>query len=250
MVSDKVALTVKGVYAGYNRVKVLHGVDLRLEKGEIGVLLGTNGNGKTTLLRCLSGLLQPDSGEITLSVDGPVNIVGKKAYELVAEGVSLIPEGRLLFASLTVEENLVMGAFSKLARTKVKENMSEVYATFPLLEERKRQLASTLSGGQQQMLAIGRGLMSNPKLLMIDEPSLGLAPILVAKVMAAIKELRDKLGVTVLMAEQNFFQASRIADRGFVMTHGKIVSEAVGDELRDAQFVKNHYLSKGALKTS
>jgi len=244
---DNIVLAVKELYAGYGRIKILHGINLELRKGTITVLLGPNGNGKSTLLKCLSGMLRPDAGDVILNIgEGrkSISLIGRKPYEVVEKGVSLVPEGRRLFGNLSVFENLAMGAFNASARKNLKTNLNRVYELFPILKERKNQLAYTLSGGEQQMLALGRGLMSNPKILLIDEPSIGLAPVLVSRVMAAVKELRDKFGLSILMTEQNLLQASKIADKGYVMIHGKIVSEAESGKLMDADFVKSQYLSK------
>lgn len=244
---DNIVLAVKELYAGYGRIKILHGISLELRKGTITVLLGTNGNGKSTLLKCLSGLLRPDAGDVILNIgEGrkSISLIGKKPYEVVEKGVSLVPEGRRLFGNLSVVENLAMGAFTASARKKLKVNLNHVYDLFPILKERENQLAYTMSGGEQQMLALGRGLMSNPRILLIDEPSIGLAPVLVSRVMAAVKELRDKFGLSILMTEQNLLQASKIADKGYVMIHGKIVSEAESGKLMDADFVRSQYLGK------
>ncbi len=244
---DNIVLNVKELYAGYGRIKILHGINLELRKGTITVLLGTNGNGKSTLLKCLAGMLRPDAGNVILKLgegEKSISLIGKKPFEVVEKGVSLVPEGRRLFGNLSCGENLAMGAFSAPARKNLKTNLNRVYELFPILKERKNQLAYTMSGGEQQMLALGRGLMSNPRILLIDEPSIGLAPVIVSRVMAAVKELRDKFGLSILMTEQNLLQASKIADKGYVMIHGKIVSEAVSGKLMDADFVRSQYLSK------
>jgi len=236
-------LSIENLQAGYGKVRVLHGVSMKVKKSSITVLLGTNGNGKSTLLKCLSGLVRPDSGTIKLIDSGMETTLNeKKPYEMVEAGISLVPEGRRLFPLLTIEENLLMGAFKKSARKKRKENLASVYDLFAVLKERRHQLAGTLSGGEQQMLAIGRGLMSSPKILLIDEPSIGLAPILIGKVMAAVKELRDKFGLTVLMTEQNLPQAAKIADWGYLMVHGKIVLEGDSREIQDNELVRKYYL--------
>ncbi len=243
MVSDNTVLKVDNVYAGYGAVRVLQGVSVKLNKGEVTVLLGTNGNGKSTLLKCIAGIVTPTSGSINLKLNGE-NIIlnGKAPDEVVKLGVCLVPEGRRLFPKLTVEENLTVGAYRKGARKNIKENLEIVYSLFPILKERKTQLAGTLSGGEQQMLAIARGLMSNPKILLIDEPSLGLAPILVSRVMSKIKELKEHYGLTIFMAEQNLYQATKIADRGYIMVHGKIEFEGDTEQLREHELVKRYYL--------
>jgi branched-chain amino acid transport system ATP-binding protein len=237
-------LIVNNISAGYGAVRVLHGVSVSINEGEIAVLLGTNGNGKSTLMKCIMGMVQPDSGEIYLESDGKrIDLTDKDSEEIVRLGISLIPEGRRLFPGLTVRENLVVGAYRKDARKQLQENLKSSYETFPILEERKNQLAGTLSGGEQQMLAVGRGLMSNPKILLVDEPSLGLAPIFVSHVIAKIKELKEQYGLTVLMTEQNFNQAIKIADRGYIIVEGKIKFEGKNtEELSEHELVKKFYL--------
>lgn len=243
MASENIILNVDNVYAGYGAIRVLQGVSVKLNKGEVTVLLGTNGNGKSTLLKCIAGVLAPVSGSINLKLNGEnITLNGKTPDEVVKLGVCLIPEGRRLFPKLTVEENLTVGAYRKDARKNIKENLEVVYNLFPILKERKTQLAGTLSGGEQQMLAIARGLMSNPKVLLIDEPSLGLAPILVSRVMSKIKELKEHYGLTIFMAEQNLYQATKIADRGYIMVHGKIEFEGDTKQLREHELVKKYYL--------
>lgn len=237
-------LTVNNVFAGYGAVRVLHGVSVSINEGEIVVLLGTNGNGKSTLMKCIMGMVKPDSGEIYLeSDDKRIDLTDKHSEEIVNLGISLIPEGRRLFPGLTVRENLVAGAYRTDARKQVEENLRFSYETFPILEERKNQLAGTLSGGEQQMLAVVRGLMSNPKILLVDEPSLGLAPIFVSHVIAKIKELKEQFRLTVLMTEQNFHQAIKIADRGYIIVEGKIEFEGKNtEELSEHELVKKFYL--------
>jgi branched-chain amino acid transport system ATP-binding protein len=237
-------LIVDNIHAGYGAVRVLHGISLRLDEGEIVVLLGTNGNGKSTLLKCIMGTVAPDAGEMYLESDGKrIDLMNKPPEEIVNLGISLVPEGRRLFPKLTVEENLLIGAYRRDARRRLNENLGLSYDAFPILKERKNQLAGTLSGGEQQMLAIARGLMSDPKIVLVDEPSLGLAPILVSRVVAKIKELKEQRGLTVLMADQNFNQATKIADRGYIIVHGKIEFEGKStEELRGHELVKKYYL--------
>lgn len=237
-------LVVNDISAGYGAVRVLHGVSIDLNEGEIVVLLGTNGNGKSTLMKCIMGMVRPNSGEIYLESDGErIDLTDKHSEDIVNLGISLIPEGRRLFPALTVRENLVLGAYRTDARQQLAENLKFSYRTFPILEERKNQLAGTLSGGEQQMLAVARGLMSNPKILLVDEPSLGLAPIFVSHVIAKIKELKEQQGLTVLMTEQNFNQAIKIADRGYIIVEGKIEFEGKNtEELSEHQLVKKYYL--------
>ena len=238
------SITATGVTAGYGSVQVLHDVSISVNSGETVVLLGSNGNGKSTLIKCITGILTPEAGEIMLEVDGQrTSLVGLAPEQIVDLGVALVPEGRRLFPRLTVEENLLLGAFRKEARARIDENLAYVFEAFPALAERRRQLAGSMSGGEQQMVAIARALMSNPTILLVDEPSVGLAPILVSRMIAKIKELKEKRDLTVLMAEQNFNQAIKIADRGYVIVHGQIEFEGKSaDELRDNKMIKQYYL--------
>jgi branched-chain amino acid transport system ATP-binding protein len=237
-------LVVDNVSAGYGAVRVLHSVSVNVGEGETVVLLGTNGNGKSTLMNCIMGMVTPDSGELYLESDGNrINLKGKSSEEIVGLGISLIPEGRRLFPLFTVRENLVVGAYRTEARKELEKNLEFSYEFFPILEKRKNQLAGTLSGGEQQMLAVARGLMSNPKILLVDEPSLGLAPILVSEVIAKIKDLKEQYGLAVLMTEQNFNQAIKIADRGYIIVEGKIEFEGKDTaELSEHELVKKFYL--------
>jgi branched-chain amino acid transport system ATP-binding protein len=236
-------LTVSGIDAGYGAVRALHGVSLSLKEKETVALLGTNGNGKSTLMKCVMGMVRPTKGSVVLEIDDQQHDLTKlSTEEIVNLGVAMVPEGRRLFPKLTVEENLLLGAFRPLARKEIGRNLSFSYEAFPVLAERRKQLAGSMSGGQQQMLAIARALMSAPKLLLVDEPSVGLAPILVSHTITKIKELKDKYGLTVLMAEQNFHQAIRIADRGYIIVHGEIVFEGGVAELEQNKLVKSYYL--------
>jgi branched-chain amino acid transport system ATP-binding protein len=237
-------LLVHGVEAGYGAVRVLHGVTMEVREGETVALLGTNGNGKSTLMKCIMGMVRPQAGSIVLETDGrEVRLTGCSTEEIVGLGVALVPEGRRLFPRLTVEENLLLGAFRREARGAIAANLDFCFEAFPVLRERKRQLAGSMSGGEQQMLAIGRALMSSPKILLVDEPSVGLAPILVSRVIGKIKELKERHHLTVLMAEQNFNQATKIADRGYIIVHGKIEFEGrSAQELRENELVKQYYL--------
>ena len=238
------SLAIDGLGAGYGAVKALRGVTLHVDAGETVTLLGTNGNGKSTLMKCISGLVRPQSGSISLTVDGAAHDLTKLSPEAIVDlGVALVPEGRRLFPKLTVTENLMLGAFRKAARSDIDRNLALAFDTFPALMERRRQLAGTLSGGQQQMLAIARALMSSPRLLLIDEPSVGLSPLLVSQTITKIGELKQRFGLTVLMAEQNFNQAVRIADRGYIIVHGEIAVAARSvDELKANDIVKRLYL--------
>jgi branched-chain amino acid transport system ATP-binding protein len=225
-------------------VKALRNVAMRIDAGETVALLGTNGNGKSTLMKCVMGLVRPTRGKVLLTIDGTQHDLTRLAAEaIVGLGVALVPEGRRLFPKLTVEENLMLGAFRKAARKEITHNLAQAFETFPLLKERRRQLAGTRSGGQQQMLAIARALMSSPRLLLVDEPSVGLSPLLVSQTISKIGELKQSFGLTVLMAEQNFNQAIRIADRGYVIVHGEIAAAAdTVDELKANDLVKRLYL--------
>lgn len=237
-------LDIRGVDAGYGAVRALQGVSIAIREGETVALLGTNGNGKSTLMKCLMGIVRPTRGEITFSLDGKTHDLTRlSTEEIVNLGIAMVPEGRRLFPKLTVEENLLLGAFRPAARPDIDKNLARSYESFPLLQERRRQLAGSMSGGQQQMLAIARALMSSPKLLLVDEPSVGLSPLLVSSTVTMIKQLKDQHGLTVLMAEQNFHQAVRIADRGYIIVHGEIVFEGrTVAELENNDLVKNYYL--------
>ena len=238
------SLRIAGIDAGYGAVRVLEDVSLRLAPGETVVLLGTNGNGKSTLMKCVMGIMPPIRGSIVAEIDGErIDLVGRSTEAIVDLGIALVPEGRRLFPKLSVEENLLLGAFRPLARGEIARNLEMSYATFPVLKERRRQLAGSLSGGEQQMLALARALMSAPKILLIDEPSVGLAPVLVKRTIEKIQELKERYALTVLMAEQNFNQAVRISDRGYVIVHGKIAFEGgSAAELNDNELVRKFYL--------
>jgi len=235
---------VTGLDAGYGAVRVLEEVSLSVAPGQTVVLLGTNGNGKSTLMKCVMGMVPPAAGTIVAEIDGERHeLVGRSTEEIVDLGISLVPEGRRLFPKLSVEENLLLGAFRSSARAEIARNLDMSYETFPVLRERRRQLSGSLSGGEQQMLALARALMSAPKILLIDEPSVGLAPVLVKRTIEKIKELKERYQLTVLMAEQNFNQAVRIADRGYVIVHGKIAFEGgSADELNNNELVRKFYL--------
>ena len=242
------SLAIDALDAGYGAVKALRGVAMRVETGETVALLGTNGNGKSTLIKCIMGLVRPTRGSVSLTIDGTTHDLTKLSPEAIVDlGVALVPEGRRLFPKLTVVENLMLGAFRKAARSAIQHNLAMAFETFPVLKERRSQLAGTMSGGQQQMLAIARALMSSPRLLLVDEPSVGLSPLLVSQTITKIGELKQSFGLTVLMAEQNFNQAIRIADRGYIIVHGEIaVSAASVDELKANDIVKRLYLGGAA----
>jgi branched-chain amino acid transport system ATP-binding protein len=237
-------LTIEGIHAGYGAVRVIEDVSVRVAEGETVALLGTNGNGKSTLMKCVMGLVRPIAGRITATIDGARHdLMALATEEIVDLGIALVPEGRRLFPKLTVEENLLLGAFRRAARAQMAQSLKSIYATFPRLAERRSQLAGSLSGGEQQMLALGRALMLAPKMLLIDEPSVGLAPLLVGRTIDAIKQLKEQHQLTVLMAEQNFTQAIRIADRGYVIVHGRIAVEGrSSEELNNNDLIKKFYL--------
>ena len=241
------SLAIRDLDAGYGAVKALRGVSLHVEAGETVALLGTNGNGKSTLMKCIAGLVRPQRGAVSLTIDGNAHDLTRLSPEAIVDlGVAMVPEGRRLFPKLTVLENLMLGAFRKAARADIDRNLALAFETFPALKGLQSQLAGTMSGGQQQMLAIARALMSSPRLLLIDEPSVGLSPLLVSQTIAKIGELK-RIGLTVLMAEQNFNQAIRIADRGYIIVHGEIVVAAASvDELRGNDIVKRLYLGGAA----
>ena len=238
------SLEIRNVDAGYGAVRALHGVSISVDSGETVALLGTNGNGKSTLMKCVMGMVRPTKGSVKLEIEGRSHDLTKLSTEQIVNlGVAMVPEGRRLFPKLTVQENLLLGAFRPQARGDIEKNLDFSYQVFPVLQERRRQLAGSLSGGQQQMLAIARALMSAPRLLLVDEPSVGLAPILVSHTITKIKELKEQYGLTVLMAEQNFHQAIRIADRGYIIVHGEIVFEGKNvAELEQNELVKSYYL--------
>ena len=237
-------LMIDNVDAGYGSIKILHGVTIEVNERETVALLGTNGNGKSTLLKCVMGFVKPTKGRIVLNSDGEIFEINKmRPYEIVNLGVSMVLEGRHLFPRLSVEENLLLGAFPAAVRHSRHQNLQFCYAAFPILAERRRQLAGTMSGGQQQMVAIARALMSSPRMLIIDEPSVGLSPLIVSQTISKIGELTKLHGLTVLMAEQNFHQAIRLANRGYVIVNGAIVFEGRSvAELETNEIVQNLYL--------
>jgi branched-chain amino acid transport system ATP-binding protein len=230
-------LRIEGLCAGYSGMQILHGVDMRIDEGEIVALVGANGAGKTTALRAISSVIRPTSGTITFRGE---NAHGRRTAELVRQGLVQVPEGRALFGPLTVEDNLRMGGWTQ-PKDKLPEGLAEIYELFPILADKRRQMAETLSGGQQQMLAIGRALMSRPKLLMLDEPSTGLSPKLTWTVLDAVKTVRDR-GVAVLLVEQNAHQALNMADRAYVLESGTCVLSGRGPELAADDRVRAAYL--------
>ena len=229
--------------AAYGSVQVLHGITLHVGDGETVALLGTNGNGKSTLIKCIAGLVRPNKGQVTAVIDDVEHDLSLLSPEAIVNlGIAMVPEGRRLFPALSVEENLLLGASRPAARAKVQESLEYCFEVFPKLKERLNQRAGSMSGGEQQMVALARSLMTLPKILLIDEPSVGLAPIIVKQMIDKIAELKTQRGLTVLMAEQNFTQAMRIADRGYVIVHGEIKITGTAAELNDNAIVRQLYM--------
>lgn len=238
-------LKVNDLHIFYGSIEALKGISLEVNEGEIVTVLGANGAGKSTLLRAISGLLPIKKGKIEFEEKELNNV---PAFEIVMRGISHVPEGRKVFATLTVEENLNLGAFTDRKNAKlVSERKERVYNLFPILEKRKNQLSGTLSGGEQQMLAIGRGLMSNPRMLLLDEPSLGLAPLLVKQIFKIIYEINSQ-GIAILLVEQNARKALGIAHRGYILETGNISISGLSSELKNNQKVQEAYLGGAALK--
>ncbi len=231
-------LRIENLNFSYGDLRVLWDVSIEVRQGEVVTVVGANGAGKSTLLKNISRLERPRSGSITFH---DTDLLRCEAHEVVELGVVQVPEGRKIFPQMTVTENLRMGSFSARARAKRSQNLERVFALFPRLKERERQLGGTMSGGEQQMLAIARGLMADPRLLLLDEPSLGLSPLLVKSIFEIIAEIR-KQGVTILLVEQNVFQSLRIADRGYVLETGRVVLKDKGDALLNNEHVKKAYL--------
>ena len=230
-------LTVNDIHVYYGSIHAVKGVSFEVNEGEVVTLIGANGAGKSTVLNTISGLLTPKSGSITF--DGQ-DLHGVAPHKVISHGLAQVPEGRRVFLQMTVEENLEMGAYTR-PNSEIAPGIADVYQRFPRLKERRTQVAGTLSGGEQQMLAMGRALMSKPKLLMLDEPSMGLAPILVEQIFDVIKELH-KAGTTILLVEQNAQAALSVADRGYVLETGKIVTSGTGQELLASPEIKKAYL--------
>jgi branched-chain amino acid transport system ATP-binding protein len=233
-------LEVSDVHSYYGNIHALNGISLSVEKGEIVTLIGGNGAGKTTTLRSIVGLITPRQGRIVL--DGE-DLAGKKPHEIAAKGVAMVPEGRGIFARLTVNENLDMGAYTRRDRSGIQQDLERVFTTFPRLKERRTQVGGTLSGGEQQMLAIGRALMARPRLILLDEPSMGLAPLLVESIFETIKTINQE-GTTVLLVEQNALMALTIASRGYVVQTGQIVLQDDAAKLRENEMVRKAYLGE------
>ena len=236
-------LSIEQISSGYGRVLAIHDVSIKVENGEVVVLIGANGAGKSTLLKSISGALKPSQGSIIFKGH---KIDGKKPHAIVKMGIVQIPEGRGILSRMTVRENLEMGAYLRSDKTGIEKDLERVFEKLPRLKERLNQNAGTLSGGEQQMLAIGRGLMAKPSLFLMDEPSLGLAPVLVEFIFETIHALREKDGYTILLVEQNANQALDVADRGYVLETGRIVLEGQSKALRDNEEVQRAYLGKAA----
>jgi branched-chain amino acid transport system ATP-binding protein len=231
-------LEVKDLNVYYGAIHALQGIAFEVEEGEIVSLIGANGAGKSTTLKTISGLLRPRTGSVKLRGE---NLTSMPAQDIVKQGIVHVPEGRKIFAPLTVQENLEMGAYTRSDKAEIQRNMERAFKSFPRLKERMNQLGGTLSGGEQQMLAIGRGLMAQPKVLLLDEPSMGLAPILVEEIFAIIKEINSQ-GVSILLVEQNALMALSVAHRGYVLETGSIVLTGTGQELLENPRVQSAYL--------
>jgi branched-chain amino acid transport system ATP-binding protein len=238
------SITIENLDAGYGAVRVLNSVSMHIASGETVALLGTNGNGKSTIIKCIMGAVRPTAGRVSIEIDGhQYDPSAMKTKDIVDLGVVLVPEGRRLFPKLTVEENLLLGAYRQTARRVISHSLDYCYATFPRLQERRRQLSGSMSGGEQQMLALARALMTAPKILLIDEPSVGLAPVMVREVIQKIGELKKERQITVLMAEQNFNQATQICERGYFIVHGQVAFVGNSfEELSNNELARKIYL--------
>lgn len=235
-------LQVKGLSISYGAIQAVRHVDFEVKKGEIVTLIGANGAGKSTILKTISGIVKPQSGSIEYQNE---SLVGKKAPQIVAAGVSQVPEGRHVFPAMTVMENLQLGSYLQKDRSQIEARLQEIYQMFPILKERQHQDAATLSGGEQQMLVMARAMMANPDLLLLDEPSMGLAPIYIQKVFDIIQKINAQ-GTTILLIEQNAHQALSIADRGYVIASGEIQLTGSGEKLLNDPQVKRAYLGESA----
>lgn len=235
--SDRSDLVVEGVYTAYDKADVLEDVSLKAESGKITCLLGSNGSGKSTLIRSILGLTPPNRGQILF---GGTELTGLPTHNIVAAGVACIPEGRKVFPKLTVEENLRLGGYQERSNEVLSKRIQQVYESFPVLEHRKKQIAGTMSGGEQAMISIGRGLMSAPRLLLLDEPSLGLSPALVKENFHIIQRINQQ-GITIFLVEQNVHQTLQIADYGYVLSKGRVVAAGAADELNQSPEVHQAY---------
>ena len=231
-------LKIENLHIKYGAIHAVKGIDIEVNEGEIVTLIGANGAGKTSILKALSGLVKPSEGTITY--DGKV-LNKKSAQDIMKAGISHVPEGKRIFADMTVLENLELGAYQRKDKEGIKKDLEAIYERFPILKDRSKQAAGTLSGGEQQMLAMGRALMANPKILLLDEPSMGLAPILVKEIFSIIKDINAK-GTTILLVEQNARMALSVATRAYVMETGKIVMSGTGQELADSEEIQKAYL--------
>lgn len=234
-------LLVEGLCTKIGKIDILHSIDMTVNEGEIVAVIGANGAGKSTLLNTLAGLYRPSAGSVTL--DGN-QISQFPAYKVVGKGLSLVPEGRQIFTSLTVRENLLLGMYTKYykEKSKVHENLDKIFSMFPGLKKHEHNLGGNLSGGEQQMLAIGRGLMSNPKIILLDEPSMGLAPIIVNEILAILQVIKEELGTKVILVEQNVKAALKVADRAYVLDQGRVILSGTGAELSNNPHVMSAYL--------
>lgn len=233
-------LNLRGVNATYGTVQVLWDINLEMDEGEIVTIIGPNGSGKTTLLKVIAGLIKPSSGAVEFNGE---RIDGKPSHEIVKKGICYVPEGRRVFPDMSVLENLELGAYLEKSRRMKNQNLKRVFEIFPVLEKKKKEMAGTLSGGEMQMLSIARGLMGMPRLLLLDEPSLGLAPIVISKIFEVIKRINSE-GVSVLVVEQNVFQSLKISSRAYLLEVGKIVHKGFGSELLNDDYVKKSYLGR------
>jgi branched-chain amino acid transport system ATP-binding protein len=245
------SIKIENLDAAYGAVRVLNGVSMHISSGETVALLGTNGNGKSTILKCIMGAVIPTAGRVSIEIDGHhYDPAVMRTKDIVDLGVVLVPEGRRLFPKLTVEENLLLGAYRQAARKTISRSLEYCYTMFPRLQERRRQLSGSLSGGEQQMLALARALMTVPKILIVDEPSVGLAPIMVREVIQKIGELKKTQQLTVLMAEQNFNQATQICGRGYFIVHGQVAFVGnSSEELSNNELVRQIYLGSNTSHT-
>jgi branched-chain amino acid transport system ATP-binding protein len=232
---------VENIHTFYERVEALKGISFTVEQGEIVTLIGSNGAGKSTILKTISGIVRSREGRI--SFQGK-DITGAESHDIVSSGLAQVPEGRRVFSVLTVEENLDMGAFTRSNSSEVAESKERIFNTFPIIKERRKQLAGTLSGGEQQMLAIGRALMAKPKLLMLDEPSLGLAPMIVRDIFRIIREINEEQGVSILLVEQNARLSLKVATRGYVLERGEIAVSGPSKQLLENTEVQEAFLGK------
>lgn len=238
--TDKALLQVESIHSYYGNIHALHGISLHVKQGEVVTLIGANGAGKSTTIRTISGLMRPQEGTITF--DGEA-IQGIPAHQLVGRGIAQSPEGRRIFPRLSVQDNLVMGAYLRQDKKEIQTDMERVYELFPRLKERRNQLGGTLSGGEQQMLAIGRALMAHPRLLLLDEPSMGLAPVLVEAIFEIIKQINSQ-GTTILLVEQNALMALEVAQRGYVLQSGSVVLSDQADALLKNEMIRKVYLGE------